>query len=133
MTRPDSPDDVSEGLEDQGLEPSESLDEDELGAAPVEAGTEPPEHWVAADRHGTTAGEESADRPLDDRLAEERPDVPSAEVPARPVAATPLEELDDSIDDELVPGEPADGQGRLIAGEDVNDGIGADAAAPEGR
>ena len=121
MTRPDSQDDGSESGLVPALRPSESLDQDELGSAAAETGMDPPEDWSGADRYGTTAGEESADRPLDARLDEERPDVPSTDVPARPVAATPLDELDDSIDEEIVPGEPADGQGRLIAGEDVSE------------
>ncbi|HEX2298112.1 MAG TPA: hypothetical protein VHH34_06280, partial [Pseudonocardiaceae bacterium] len=95
------------------------LDEDELGAA--ETVMDPPDDWSGAARYGTTAGEESADRPLDARLAEERPDVPRTDVPVRPVAATPLDELDNSIDEEIVPGEPAAGQGRLIAGEDLSE------------
>ena len=124
MTRPDFQDDDSESGPVPVLEPSESLDEDELGAE--ETVMDPPDAWSGADRYGTTAGEESADRPLDARLDEERPDVPRTDAPVRPVAATPLDELDDSIDEEIVPGEPGGvgfGQGRLIAGEDVSEHI----------
>lgn len=123
MTRPDIQDGGSEPIPGPALEPSESLDGDELGAAAADSVMDPPDDWSAANRYGTTAVEESADRPLDARLDEERPDVPRTDVPARPVADTPLDELDGSIDDEVVPGEPADGQGRLVAGEDVSESV----------
>src|SRR5262249_51107483 len=81
---------------------SESLDENELGVDPLESGMDPPEGWSAAERYGTTAREEATDRPVAARLAEERPDVTGGPVPERPVAETPIEQLDDSIDDQQV-------------------------------
>lgn len=56
---------------------SEQLDEDELGADPLERGAEPAEGWSGADRFGTTAREQREGESLDDRLAEEEPDVPN--------------------------------------------------------
>ncbi|WP_028927604.1 hypothetical protein [Pseudonocardia acaciae] len=56
------------------LSSAEDLDEDRLAADPLESGMDPTERWAAADRHGMTAGEQAEDRPLDERLAEERPD-----------------------------------------------------------
>jgi protease I len=60
---------------------SEQLDEDELATDPLEDGVEPPESWSGADRFGTTPREQREGEPLDDRLAEEEPDV-AAPTPA---------------------------------------------------
>ena len=100
MSRP-SPD--PQGRDDDVMEQSEMLDEDELGGDPLEAGMDPPEGWSAADRYGTTATEQATDRPLADRLDEELPDLSGEDVGQRPVAVTPVEELDESIDDEIEP------------------------------
>jgi hypothetical protein len=81
------------------MSPSEALDEDDLRVDPLEAGVEPPEHWSAADRYGTTAEEVREGETHEQRLAEEQPDTQPSPVPARPVAATPAEELDGSIED----------------------------------
>jgi hypothetical protein len=54
---------------------AEELDEDELAVDPLEAGMDPPEHWSAADRRGTTPAERRRPAPLDERLAAERSDV----------------------------------------------------------
>lgn len=61
--------------------------------------------WSAADRYGTTTKEQATDR-----LDEERPDVTGEPVPERPVAATPIEELDDSVDEDAIAGEPGAGR-----------------------
>jgi hypothetical protein len=55
---------------------AEDLDEDRLGTDPLERGMDPPEHWSAAQRRGTTPREQREPAPLDERLAEERPDIP---------------------------------------------------------
>ncbi|MDQ3152183.1 MAG: hypothetical protein M3R63_10845, partial [Actinomycetota bacterium] len=89
---------------------------------PLEAGVEPPERWSGANRYGTTPAEEHDDRALDSRLAEERPDVVVADTSARPVADTPLNQLDESVDTEYAGDEPAVGQNRVIAGEEVDAG-----------
>ncbi len=117
MTRPDDPD--SHLYQPEGLDPSEATDEDELAVDPLEAGVEPPERWSGADRYGTTPSEERDDRVLDSRLAEERPDVAVEDTSARPVADTPVDQLDESVDTEYAGGEPAAGQNRVIAGEEV--------------
>lgn len=72
MTRP-SPD--PQGRDEDFLEQSETLDEDELDTDPLERGRDPAEGWSAADRYGTTASEQATTRPVSDRLAEERPDT----------------------------------------------------------
>ena len=85
--------------EPQGLDPSEALDEDELRVDPLEAGVEPPEHWSAADRFGTTPREAREGEPMDQRLAEEVPDTEPEPVPERPLAATPADQLDETVED----------------------------------
>ena len=73
---------------------------------------DPPDDWSAATRYGTTPIEQATGRPLTDRLAEERADLRVDPARDRPVAVTPLEELDESVDDEVLPGEPARGEGE---------------------
>lgn len=97
-------------LNDNMLEPSESVDSDELGERTGDTIAEPPERWLGADRVGTTAGEEREGESLDERLAEERPDVQPVEQPARPSANTAPENLDQTVDDVMIPGEPVDGE-----------------------
>lgn len=53
---------------------AEDLDEDRIGADPLESGMDPPERWAASDRYGVTAGEQQQGETLDQRLTEERPD-----------------------------------------------------------
>ncbi|MEU7474635.1 hypothetical protein AB0A63_01540 [Lentzea sp. NPDC042327] len=69
-----SPDSVE--TDPAALNSAEDLDEDRLKLDPLEAGMDPPERWTAADKYGTTPYEQAHPRPLDDRLAEEQPDVP---------------------------------------------------------
>jgi hypothetical protein len=85
--------------EPESLSPSEALDEDELSVDPLEKGVEPPEHWSAADRFGTTPREIREGEPMDQRLAEEEPDAEPEPVPDRPLAATPAAELDETVED----------------------------------
>jgi hypothetical protein len=59
------------------LSSAEDLDEDRLRLDPLEAGMDPPEHWTAADKYGTTPWEQAHPPALDDRLAEEQPDTPA--------------------------------------------------------
>lgn len=118
MNRP-SPD--PQGHDEDVLEQSEMLDEDDLGVDPLEGGMDPAEGWSGSTQYGTTATEQAEDRTLEDRLSEERPDLAGEPVPERPLAATPLEELDESIDDQVVPAEPADEQGRVLVGDEADD------------
>jgi hypothetical protein len=57
------------------LNSAEDLDEDRLRQDPLEEAMDPPEHWTGVTKYGMTPWEEAHDRPLGDRLAEERPDV----------------------------------------------------------
>jgi len=57
---------------------AEDLDEDRLRVDPLETGMDPPERWAGGTRHGMTPAEQAETRPLDQRLAEEQPDVQPA-------------------------------------------------------
>ena len=118
------------GHDDDVLTQSETLDEDDMGVDPLEGGMDPAEDWLASNRYGTTATEQATDRPLTERLEEERPDISTASVPDRPVAATPLEELDDSVD-EVTPLEPVDEENQVLASNEV-DNIGESATRRSG-
>ncbi|MFJ7218214.1 hypothetical protein [Amycolatopsis sp. NPDC098790] len=95
-----------DAAEPESLDPSEALDEDELRVDPLEEGIEPPEHWSAADRFGTTPREVREGEPMDQRLAEEVPDTEPEPVPERPLAVTPADELDESVEDAPADFEP---------------------------
>ncbi|MCP3801593.1 hypothetical protein NLX83_20235 [Allokutzneria sp. A3M-2-11 16] len=115
---------------------SEQLDEDRIGVDPLEEGMEPPEHWSGVDQHGTTPNEQREGEPLDERLAEERPDVEPDEVPERPRAATPDSELDETIDDEPpADEEPAPQENPVLVSDNHTDGQVASygSQAPEER
>lgn len=77
---------------------AEDLDEDALRVDPLEEGVEPPEHWSAADKYGTTPSEALAGEGLERKLRAEQADVTPEDVPDTPVAAAPLDELDESVD-----------------------------------
>lgn len=81
------------------LNSAEDLDEDRLELDPLEAGMDPPEHWTAADKYGTTAYEQAHARPLDDRLDEEQPEE-------QPVLGEPAEE---SFHDDVLSTDVPDG------------------------
>jgi hypothetical protein len=89
---------VSTG-EPEMLSAAEGLDEDELRLDPLEEGIEPAERLSAASLFGTTSTEMREGETLDQRLSEEQPDDQPVAVPDRPIAATPADELDATIDD----------------------------------
>lgn len=60
---------------DNTLDPSESTDSDEVLNDDGDIVVDPPEGWSEADRFGMTAREEREGESLDQRLAEEEPDV----------------------------------------------------------
>ncbi|MFD1813671.1 hypothetical protein [Rhodococcus gannanensis] len=65
---------VEDGPDDT-LDPSESLDSDEVRNDDGDTVVDPPDGWSGADRIGTTAREQRDGETLDQRLAEEEPDV----------------------------------------------------------
>ena len=104
------------------LSPSEGLDSDEVRNDDGDEVVDPPEGWSGADRFGTTQREEREGESLDERLAEEEPDVAPAEPLERPVAAMPDDELTEDVVDEVVDGDGAvvDGSGKHA---EVVDGV----------
>ncbi|ANZ23540.1 hypothetical protein A4U64_01630 [Rhodococcus sp. WB1] len=106
------------------LSPSEGLDSDEVRNDDGDEVVDPPEGWSGADRFGTTQREEQEGESLDQRLAEEEPDVAPPEPLERPVAAMPDDELTEDIVDEVY-----DGGG----GTAVYDGGGGTAVYDGGR
>ncbi|KOS54308.1 MULTISPECIES: hypothetical protein [Rhodococcus] len=103
------------------LSPSEGLDSDEVRNDDGDEAVDPPEGWSGADRFGTTQREEQEGESLDQRLAEEEPDVAPAEPLERPVAAMPDDELTEDVVDEVVDGDVAVAGGGKHA--EVVDGV----------
>ena len=62
------------GAEDM-LSPMESTDSDDVRNSDGDEVVDPPEDWSAADKYGMSAEEERRGETLDQRLAEEVPDV----------------------------------------------------------
>lgn len=106
-------------------EPSEVLDEDRLDADPLEDGMDAPEGYSRDLRLGGTQEWETESPTIDRRLPQEEPE-PGAdeELPDRPLAAKPIDELDESIDD---PENAVDG----VGGGAVLDSTGGDGATEE--
>jgi len=75
-------DDEWDAVEDDGvLDASDTLDDNRV-ADPLDTGIAPADRWAGADRFGTTVAEQRAGESLDQRLAEEEPDVdPYTEAP----------------------------------------------------
>ncbi|UGQ58950.1 hypothetical protein LSF60_05410 [Rhodococcus pyridinivorans] len=93
------------------LSPSEGLDADEVRNDDGDEVVDPPEDWSGADKFGTTQREEQEGESLDQRLAEEEPDVEPSEPLDKPVAATPQDELTEDVDeviDDATTGAPED-------------------------
>ena len=67
--------DIEPGEDDGVLEPSDSLDSDDLRADILDTGIDAGEGYRGANRFGTTAEEERRGESLDQLLAEEEPDV----------------------------------------------------------
>jgi len=64
-----------EGGPGDTLNASESTDSDEVRNDDGDTVVDPPDDWSEADKFGMTAREEREGESLDDRLAEEEPDV----------------------------------------------------------
>lgn len=82
-------------------EPSLVLDEDRLGTDPLEDGMDTAEDYSRQVKVGGTLEAEEQDT-LAYRLPQEEPDPVQEEideVPGRPVAATPIDDLDESVDE----------------------------------
>ena len=92
------------GAEDM-LSPMEGTDSDEVRNADGDEVVDPPEDWVAADKFGVSADEERRGETLDQRLAEEVPDVTADDIDPRDAdsAAAPV------ADPRQIDGAPEDG------------------------
>ncbi|MGM1062410.1 hypothetical protein [Saccharothrix sp. Mg75] len=110
-----APADDTTASEDDGaaLSASESLDEDRIRKDPLEAGMDPPENWSGVTKYGMTPYEESHPRPLDDRLAEEQPDV-TADPPAGEPAGEPVDQADEDVVSLDAEGVSQDGDGATL-------------------
>ena len=64
---------------DHMVETPETLQDADPEAPPMDRGTEASDRPLAAEKHGTTHAEAAQGQTLDDRLAEEEPDVGSPE------------------------------------------------------
>jgi hypothetical protein len=95
-------------------EPSVLLDEDRLDADPLEDGMDTTEGYSRTTRLGGTQDADDQDA-LAHRIPQEEPDVVADEPPARPVAATPAMELDESVDD---PANAVDGVDDALTGQE---------------
>lgn len=103
--------------EDDGvLQPSDSLETDDLSADPLDVGVSPPERRPAAERFGVTAAEARQGESLDQRLAQEEPDVGVPAADSRPY----LERDDPALDDEV----PDPRAGRLVAADEGSHEVG---------
>src|SRR5437588_11925305 len=72
---PDDPDFPEEGGPGDTLSASEGTDSDEVRNDDGDIVVDPPDDWSEANKFGMTAREEREGESLDDRLAEEEPDV----------------------------------------------------------
>lgn len=89
------------GIEDgpgDTLNPSESLDSDDVRNNDGDDVVDPPDGWSGADKFGTTAREEREGESLEEKLSEEEPDVAVEEQRKIPIAVTPDDELSEEVD-----------------------------------
>lgn len=84
------------------LNPSESLDPDDVKNADGDDVMDAPDQWSEADRFGTTPREEIEGEPLETRVAEEEPEVALEEQPEIPVAVAPDDKLSEDLVDKVV-------------------------------
>ena len=115
------------------LSPSEGMDSDEVRNNDGDEVVDPPEGWSGADKFGTTQREEREGESLDQRLAEEEPDVEPEEPLDRPVAATPNEELTEDLVDEVVDDDTTAADGGLKQAEVVDGVIVEDSRVDRGQ
>ncbi|MGB3770334.1 MAG: hypothetical protein WBF79_14630 [Rhodococcus sp. (in: high G+C Gram-positive bacteria)] len=113
------------------LDQSESLDSDEIGGK--DDGDDvvtPPDSWSGADKFGTTEREEHDGESLDQKLAEEEPDIPLEDELEVPVAAAADSDLTEELVDRVV---DSDDETAYMAGrgEDGSDAV-RDASIVEG-
>lgn len=105
-------------------EPSVVMDEDRMAADPLEDGMDAPEGYSRDVRLGGTQEWETDSPSIDYRLPQELPEDETEQPPDRPLEATPIDELDESVDD---PQNAVDG----VGGGATLDTQGADGATDD--
>jgi hypothetical protein len=100
---PDDDDFPEEGGPGDTLNASEGTDSDEILNNDGDIVVDPPDGWSEADKFGMTAREEREGESLDDRLAEEEPDVLDA------VDPNPDDERPTRVHRGQISGAPEDG------------------------
>jgi hypothetical protein len=101
--------------DDGVLEPSDSLETDDLSRDPLDTGLAAPDRWSVAEQYGTTMSDSHTDASLERRLAAEEPDLDTGDQDD-PDSAWPLDGS---------PGAPR--SGRLVADEQDDDPRGGSA------
>lgn len=114
------------------LNPSEGLDSDEVRNDDGDEVVDPPEGWSEANKFGTTAREEKEGETLDQRLAEEEPDIEPETPPETPVAVTPDDQLTEDLVDEVIDEEVED-EGTFKHAEVVDGVIVEDSRVDRGQ
>jgi hypothetical protein len=115
------------------LDQSESLDSEEIGGtSDGDDVVTPPDSWSGANKFGTTEREEHDGESLDQKLAEEEPDVPLEEELDVPVAATPDDDLTEELVDRVIDSDDEDdyipeiddsGDSSVMKDADVVEGV----------
>lgn len=77
------------GGADDMLSPMEATDSDEVHNADGDEVVDAPDDWTGADKFGMSAEEERQGETLDQRLAEEEPDVTVNEIDPHPAGGAP--------------------------------------------
>ncbi|HEV2377112.1 MAG TPA: DUF5709 domain-containing protein [Streptosporangiaceae bacterium] len=89
------------------------------GDDPLDRGVVPPQHWSAGMKFGSTAAEEEAGESLDQRLAEEEPDITFEDDEQSPGdIAADEDAADEDVDGLLLDDGPAPRAGRLVAADE---------------
>jgi hypothetical protein len=92
------------GGADDLLSPMEGTDSDDVHNADGDEVVDPPDGWTGADKFGMSANEQAEGESLDQRLAEEVPDVTPDDIDLR--------DADGVVDDTLAPSDtPVDDPG----------------------
>jgi hypothetical protein len=104
---------------DHLVETPESLRDGDPETPPMDRGSEATDRPLGAEKHGTTHAEAEEGEPLDDRLAEEVPDVGEHDPVDDVVADHPETFAQDAADAELTDDE---GLADAYEGEDVTGG-----------
>ncbi len=114
----------SADLEDYEVEDAADTLDGDLGDDPLDRGVIPPQRWTSASRFGTTGAEQEDGESLDQLLAEEEPDIPSARGEDQPadIAGDP-DAADEDVDGLLLDDGPDPRAGRLLAEDEGSEPV----------